>query len=304
MQLTTKKINVLSLFDGISIGLQALKELNIDCNYYSSEIKKHAIKCSEDNHKDIIRIGDVNNVSFKNGVLKTEKGDFKIGKIDLLIGGSPCQDLSFLKVGGLGLKGEKSSLFYQYIRILKESKPTYFFLENVKMKKEYSDEISALLGVDLINLNSNLVSFQNRERMYWTNIVKKENFKINPRNIDFQKYKGIGNIEESITKRTPSRERMWNNGVYDSKKRSCKNITNENNIGCITKKQDRSPNSGLIEHGDFCRFLTRRELEAGQTFPLGYTDSLSYNHAQDVIGDSWTLEIIKCFFKNLYKGSD
>lgn len=83
-------------------------------------------------------------------------------------------------------------------------------------------------------------------------------------------------------KRTPSRERMWNSGKGRETESNCENITNAEKIGCITRKQDRCPNSGLIEFEDFCRYLTRREIELAQTLPIGYTDSLTYNQMQDV----------------------
>ena len=85
---------------------------------------------------------------------------------------------------------------------------------------------------------------------------------------------------------------MWCNGKGTGGLKSCKNITYESKISCITRKQDRSPNSGLIEFDDFCRYLTRKELELGQTLPEGYTNILSYNKAQDVIGDGWTVDVI------------
>lgn len=88
-----------------------------------------------------------------------------------MIGGSPCQDLSIAKAGGKGLNGEKSGLFFEYIRLLQEVKPRYFLLENVaSMKKADRDEITRIIGVEPIMINSSLVSAQNRKRLYWTNI--------------------------------------------------------------------------------------------------------------------------------------
>ena len=102
-------MNVLSLFDGISCGRVALNEIGIKVdNYYASEVKNFAMRCSKDNHDDIIHIGDVTKISYKDGILKTENGDFNVGNIDLLIGGSPCQDFSILNTKRLGLDGEKS----------------------------------------------------------------------------------------------------------------------------------------------------------------------------------------------------
>ena len=85
---------------------------------------------------------------------------------------------------------------------------------------------------------------------------------------------------------------MWSNGSGRNQRGTCSNVTNSDHINCITRKQDRSPNSGLIEFEDFCRYLTRSELELGQTLPLGYTDNLTYNQMQDVCGDGWTVDVI------------
>ena len=153
-------MNVLSLFDGISCGQIALNRVAIKIdNYYASEIDKDAITVTQFNYPNTIQLGDV----------KKLKGNM-LPKIDLLIGGSPCQDLSKAKTEGKGLVGEKSSLFYEYLRLLNEVKPKYFLLENVVMKKDYRDIITKELGVNPILINSNLVSAQNRERLYWRNI--------------------------------------------------------------------------------------------------------------------------------------
>ena len=216
----------------------------------------------------------------------------EIGGIDLITHGSPCQDFSILKANGKGLEGDKSKLFYEYLRLLKEIKPKYFLLENVKMKKESEKQLNEYLGVEGLHINSSLVSYQNRPRIYWTNIP---NVKAPiDKHIDFQDY--IGKFEEDLeqykVKRTPSREKMWNNGQGRNSFGTCDNKTYATKINCLTRKQDRSPNSGLIELDDFCRYLTRRELEQAQTVPLGYTDCVSYNQAQDLLGDGWTVDVI------------
>lgn len=162
-------INVLSLFDGISCGMVALERAGIKVNnYYASEINKHAIRVSEKNYPNIIRVGDVMGIKYKNGCLYTDNGVLK-AEIDLLIGGSPCQGFSFAGKQ-LNFEDPRSKLFFEYARILKEVRPKYFLLENVKMKKEYQDVITDYLDVEPIEINSNLVSAQNRKRIYWTNI--------------------------------------------------------------------------------------------------------------------------------------
>ena len=297
-------MNVLSLFDGISCGQVALDRAGIKIdNYYASEIKKHAIRVTQKHFPNTIQIGDVTKVKYKDGILYTENGVFKVGKINLLIGGSPCQNFSVARACMYeidGLKGDKSKLFYEYLRILKEVNPDYFLLENVKIKKESYEELNSYLGVKGIPINSELVSFQKRPRIYWSNIP---NITIpEDKHINFQDYKDTDYdyCNQFKVKRTPSREKMWNNGQgRNSTLKSCANVTNSNKVYCLTRKQDRCPNSGLIEFDDFCRYLTRREIELAQTLPIGYTDGLSYNQMQDVCGDGWTVDIIAHIFSFL-----
>lgn len=164
-----RQLKVLSLFDGLAGTRQALKELNIDCQYYASEIDKYAIKVAKANHSDIIHLGDVRDLEISiepfdwSGTIKDEfllpNGDLITtgcdrknmlhtkGEFDLLIGGSPCQDLSIAKKDRKGLKGDRSSLFYEYLRILNEVRPKYFVLENVaSMSKESKQEITKCLA--------------------------------------------------------------------------------------------------------------------------------------------------------------
>lgn len=156
-----KPITVLSLFDGISCGRVALQRANIPVEkYYASEIDKYAIKVTQKNWPDTIQLGDVKNVWARN-----------LPKIDLLIGGSPCQDLSIAKNDREGLKGKRSSLFWHYVRLLRTCKPKWFLLENVaSMPKEAKEIITREMGVEPILINSALVSAQQRKRLYWTNI--------------------------------------------------------------------------------------------------------------------------------------
>ena len=297
-------MNVLSLFDGISCGQIALERAGIKVEqYYASEIKKHAIKLTKEHYPETIHIGDVTKVSYKDGVLYTEEGKFEVGKIDLLIGGSPCQNFSIARTCMYeidGLEGDKSKLFYEYLRILHEVNPDYFLLENVKMKKESYEQLNKYLGVKGVHINSALVSYQNRPRIYWSNIP---NITVpEDKNVNFQDYKDTNHeyCKQFKVNKTSSREKMWHDGKgNNSAMGGCANITNAKKIRCLTRKQDRCPNSGLIEFDDFCRYLTRREIELAQTLPIGYTDSLSYNQMQDVCGDGWTVDVIAHIFSFL-----
>ena len=159
MSVGKEKINVLSLFDGISCGQIALNKVGIEIeNYFASEIDKHAINVTQHNYPNTKQLGSV-----------TEVNGIDLPKIDLLIGGSPCQGFSFAGKQ-LNFEDPRSKLFFEYVRLKNELNPKYFLLENVKMKKEYQDIISSYLGVEPIMINSNLVSAQNRVRYYWTNI--------------------------------------------------------------------------------------------------------------------------------------
>ena len=156
-------MNVLSLFDGMSCGQQALERVGIKVdNYFASEIDKYAIQIAEKNYPNTKHLGDVTQIS----KFWTEH---KFPKIDLLIGGSPCQSFSYAG-NQLAFDDPRGKLFFEYVKIKDLLKPKYFLLENVRMKQEYVDIISEYLGVEPIEINSALVSAQNRKRLYWTNI--------------------------------------------------------------------------------------------------------------------------------------
>lgn len=301
---------VLSLFDGMSCGQIAFDKLGIKFDgvnnkYFASEIKKHAIKVTKHNYPNTIHIGDVTKVSYKNGTLYTENGEYEVGKIDYLIGGSPCQDFSYAKLqtsknNKYGLEGDKSKLFYEYLRLLKEINPKYFLLENVRMKEDSKKQLDKYLGVEGRYINSIDFSFQNRPRFYWTNI---NILPYEPKDINFQDHKDTDYeyCKQFKVNKTISRLRMWNNGNGTNNfKTGCANVTDSEKIFCLTRFQDRCPNSGLIEFDDFCRFLTRRELELAQTVPVGYTNCLSYNQAQDILGDGWTVDVIAHILKGSF----
>lgn len=168
-------------------------------NYYASEIDKYAMAVSKANYPNIIQLGDVTQVNW-----------FGLPKIDLLIGGSPCQGFSFAGKQ-LNFDDPRSKLFFEFVRILKEVQPKYWLLENVKMKKEYQDIISQHLGVEPIEINSALVSAQNRRRLYWTNIpgieqpedrgiVLRDIIDTKLENVQLNRYDGIlkiGNVNPS-----------------------------------------------------------------------------------------------------------
>lgn len=287
---------VLSLFDGMSCGRIALDRLGITpTKYFASEIDKNAIKVSKDNWDDITHIGDVTKVSYSNGTLYTENGSWKT-EIDLIIGGSPCQSFSTAAaLGGVEVSGldGKSGLFYHYLRILEEIKGespnVSWLLENVKMSSDNKDKLDDYLGVNGVYINSCDFSFQRRPRYYWTSLGVQP---WDDKGINFQDYKEGGDLSKYKLNPTPSRLRMWSEGKGNGGKGSCGNVTHASKVYCLTTKQDRCPNSGLVEYEDFCRYLTQRELEQAQTVPVGYTKCLSYGQASAVLGNGWTVDVI------------
>ena len=155
-------MNVLSLFDGMSCGRLALDRAGFPVtNYFASEIDKYAIQVARANYPDTVHLGDVTQIRAED-----------LPPIDLLIGGSPCQGFSFAGKQ-LNFDDERSKLFFEFVRLLRALKPKYFLLENVPMKQIYQDVINEQLGVKPVRLNSNIVSAQNRDRLYWTNIPVK-----------------------------------------------------------------------------------------------------------------------------------
>jgi DNA (cytosine-5)-methyltransferase 3A len=276
-------MNVLSLFDGISCGQIALNRANIPYdNYYASEIKPHAIKCTLDNYPNTIQLGDVLNL----------KGS-DLPKIDLLIGGSPCKGISRLNKNQEGLEHSESRLFWEYIRLLDEVKPKYYLLENTHGNKEATNTITETLGINPISINSKLVSAQNRPRYYWTNIpdIKQPLDKGITTN-DIFDYSGVLADECRV---------KWLNS--ESGKKSIKNGYTKVNpypkSGCLTALGHKKWNENYLYRDGVYRYLSQNEIEKLQTLPVGYTKILSYNEAYDCIGDGWTVDVIAHILKNI-----
>ena len=280
-------INVLSLFDGMSCGQIALQKVGINVsNYFASEIDEKAMQVTKHNYPNTNHIGDVIKV----------KGE-DLPKIDLLIGGSPCQ--SFSNAGdGKGFDG-KSGLFYEYVRLLKECKPKYFLLENVKMKKEWRDIISKELKCEPKKINSCLVSAQNRERLYWTNIPILE---LGDKSIF---------IEDILDEKFNDKYWLKEKNVELLLKKV--DISNAPNIACIdvynkkVKLDRKCPTLTLPHHNSIrllqngrIRKLTPNECEKLQNVPLNYTDcDLADIHRYSMLGNGWTVDVIAHIFKGL-----
>lgn len=266
-------INVLSLFDGMSCGQQALERAGIPIrNYFASEIDVHAIKVTQFNYPNTIQLGPVEFIT---------KNTFGSNKVDLIIGGSPCQ--SFSSIGdGTGLKG-KSGLFIDYVRLVRELKPKYFLLENVNMKKEWKDIISNYLGVQPIAINSNLVSAQNRDRLYWTNIP----------GVTIPEDKNI--MFKDILEDLPFRDlKPFMTNKWGDKSRIDKGVNwvLNNKSNCLTTKNCHSMQYLLNEDRTKMRLLTSIEFERLQTVKEGYTDCVSNTERFKMLGNGWTIDVI------------
>lgn len=319
-----KGIKVLSLFDGISCGQIALNKANIKVDkYFASEIDKKAIEVTQYNYPQTVQLGNVEDIDFS-----------AIGDIDLLIGGSPCTNFSVagrlegmvtksgevldsldkyleLKNKGFEFKGQ-SYLFWEFIRALRELKPKYFLLENVKMRKEWEDLISKELGVKPVIINSNLVSAQNRVRLYWTNIPDvtipddkglslrdaieedaNEEFLLDKNQFDRASYlKGAKKIQ---------REKNGFKYNYSEGAMAFPNDLDKKANCLLAAGQPISRSSTYIETKKGVRKITPTEAEKLQTVPKNYTNvqGVSDSKRYSLLGNGWTVDVIAHILKNL-----
>lgn len=293
----SKGLNVLSLFDGMSCGQIALNRLGIKySNYYASEIDKYAIQITQKNYPNTIQLGDVMGVDVS-----------KLPKIDLLIGGSPCQNLSHTVINNIkhnqGLKGEKSSLFYEYLRILVETKPRYFLLENVgRMSNNNKDLISNALGVEPITIDSNLFSAQDRLRHYWTNIDV----------ITEISDKGIV-LKDIVLDTEQVEDKFWYDKEFiyhgdDEKVQATLLINGHDILKRVNNLSDKSPTLTCCRGGNTqkkvyqsgkCRKLTPLEYERLQTVPDDYTLGVSNSQRYNMLGNGWTVDVIAHIFNGI-----
>tara|TARA_R100001530_G_C4300397_1_gene150271 strand:- start:84 stop:917 length:834 start_codon:yes stop_codon:yes gene_type:complete len=276
-------MNVLSLFDGMSCGQIALEKAGIKVNnYYASEIKKHAIEVTQYNYPNTIQIGDVTKVKAK---------DLK--NIDLLIGGSPCQDFSRANKERKGVKGSKSSLFFEYTRLLKECKPKYFLLENVIMSDYNYWFICNELNCEPVRICGSLVSAALRDRLYWTNIP--------PFSYDLTN-RLISNIPQPKDKKIYL-QNILDSGVVKKRKHSCLNTnsgaTKNSSQEYLLHRNNTTGMITLIYEKDKVRTVNQNELERLHNIPSGYTSILNQAKAGNLIGDGWTVDVATHIFKNL-----
>lgn len=283
-------MNVLSVYDGMSCGQIALNRSKVKYeNYFASEIKKHAIEVTQRNFPNTKQLGDVRNI--KSNILP---------RINLLIGGSPCQDFSRMNNVRDGLTGDKSSLFFEFLRLKNELNPDYWLLENVVMSDADYMIISEYLETQPVRINSSLVSAQYRDRLYWTNIgpgyydLFGNRTSVIPQPID-KKINASSIIESGYTDRNKMLcltarygERwgnLWTNERYKRPETQIK----------MKKRYDKAFENIVFENG-FVRPLTIIEMERLQTVPEGYIGNLDWVKAANLLGDGWTVDVISHIF--------
>jgi DNA-cytosine methyltransferase len=287
----------------MSCGQLALKKAGIHYNnYYASEIDKHAIIVSMENFPQTKHIGDITKIRAKN-----------LPKIDLIIGGSPCQGFSFAGKQ-LNFNDPRSKLFFEFVRLIKECSPKFFLLENVRMKKEFQDVISKHLGVKPVTINSATVSGQNRVRLYWTNIP----------NITQPKDKNIF-LKDIIESGSVDRDKSFcldanyfkgtNLEQYLKKKRRQIVFTYSSSgrgNGRVEARYNPSPKKALtLTAGGYStrsftgvadksiRKLSVTECKRLQTIPDNYKMNVSNTQAYKMLGNGWTVDVIAHIFKGL-----
>lgn len=259
-------MKVLSLFDGISCGRLALERAGLSVSrYVASEIDKYAISVSMKNWKDIERKGAVQDLNFKEG------------EFDLLIGGSPCQGLSRANNERQNLNDERSALFFEYARLKQQIKPKWFLLENVVCDKQTEEIISEAIGVKPVLINSSLLSAQNRERLYWTNIP-----------FEIPQDKGIS-LQDILDEGRNAAGRKKSYCILSTfYKENIKSILKRNKHGLYCFDESGNPSKLSVE-----------ECERLQTLPTGYTNSVSKVRRYAAIGNGWTVDIIAHILKGI-----
>jgi DNA-cytosine methyltransferase len=323
-------MNVVSLFNGMNTGRQALENVGIKVNkYYSSEIKPYAIQLTQHHFPDTIQVGDVT---------KWREWDIDWKSIDLVLSGSPCQDLSAAGKRA-GINGSRSSLFFVFVEILEHIKsinPKVLFLqENVGSAAKLDVGImSRALGVYPVRINSSLVTAQLRDRYYWSNIRTRQDGMFGDiiTDIPQPKDKGImfkdiitdGYVErvksftllehtekafghkdrfsEKAQKYIKSREKFSVNLVYvDTDKHTCLNTgsgaTEKAKQEYLLHRNETTGMITLIKENEKVRTVNKIEMCRLQGFPDNYCDILTTAKAGSLLGDGWTLPVIEHIFK-------
>jgi DNA-cytosine methyltransferase len=306
-------MHVLSLFDGISCGQIALERAGIPVEkYYASEIDKYAIQITKNNYPDTIHIGGVTDIDFS-----------KYTGIDLLLGGSPCTNISQANRGSGGVYGKESILFWKYVEALHIAKPKYFLFENVYgMGKEDEAIITKELGVHPILINSSKVSAQNRNRLYWTNIpdiTEIEDKKILLKDIIFYDVEPVvlhniyGGFKEKTPRvfleKSPTIRTAKGGGhiPYFVYKGAIEKInTDETKLLFETKEEYIARVFSAVPYNAFkdkncIRKFNPVECERLQTLPDNYTTGASDTQRYKMIGNGWTVDVIVHILRSMHE---
>lgn len=284
-------MNVVSLFNGMNTGRQALENVGIKVDkYYSSEIKPYAIELTQHHFPDTIQVGDVT---------KWCEWDIDWSKIDLILSGSPCQDLSAAGKRA-GINGSRSSLFFVFVEILEHIKSlnpkVLFFQENVGSAAKLDIGImSRALRVYPVRINSSLVTAQLRDRYYWSNIRTKQDGMFGDIITDIPQPKDRGIIFKDII----------TTGIVDTDKHTCLNTgsgaTEKAKQEYLLHRNDTTGMITLIKENEKVRTVNKIEMCRLQGFPDDYCDILTTAKAGSLLGDGWTLPIIEHIFKFIKK---
>ncbi|MCK5606339.1 DNA (cytosine-5-)-methyltransferase [Candidatus Pacearchaeota archaeon] len=312
-------MNILSCFDGMGCGLQALKQAGIPItNYFASEVDKYAIQIAKKNHPEIIELGDV-----------TKWQEWDLPKIDLLIGGSPCQGFSFAGKQ-LNFDDPRSALFFEFVKIKESLGPKFFLLENTKMKQDFQDIISGALVTKSVLINSALVSAQNRNRLYWSNfeVSQPQDKEIYLKDIvhdftDFENdYELIKISKKGVYKKFQNKASCLTGGAHSDGNHSDMDLIGRPiHIGDATDIKGfdilkriysiygKSPTLTTMQGGnrhpkialnDYeYRRLTPIECERLQTLPDNYTQGVSNTQRYKMLGNGWTVSVIKHIFNGI-----
>lgn len=298
-----KPITVLSLFDGISCGQVALQRAGIPVQkYFASEIDKYAIQVTQKNYPNTIQLGDVTKIDFTQFA----------GKIDLLMGGSPCQSLSITNSKHRQHLDGESRLFWEYVRALREVKPKYFFFENVEsMTDECKEIISKELGIVPFFIDSACLSAQERPRYYWCNfgVENRDLFDNVFYEIPLPAKKDI--VLEDVLEKEVEDKFYYEQGFdfYGIEKPVCANlhINGHDILKRVYSPKAKCPTLTCCRGGNLqkkvfdiqkhkCRKLTPLEYERLQTLPDNYTDCISNSQRYNCIGNGWTVDVIAHIF--------
>jgi DNA (cytosine-5)-methyltransferase 1 len=292
--------NVLSCFDGISCGRVALDRAGISYeNYYASEIDKAVMKVANINYQTTIQLGSI-----------TDWKSCDLENIDLIMGGSPCQGFSS-SGKGLNFSDPRSKLFFDFMEVIKHYKPKYFLLENVKMKQEWIDIITDIIGVKPVLINANLVSAQNRPRLYWCNwevtqptdkgiklsTILEKDLDWNPAHIVGRRIDPMTNTRKDYDKSIPYTQTLQVKKCSD--KMGClTTVSKDSLLSCLPHGRYIDAYNSLTKNKDW-RELSVIECERLQTLSDNYTSAASDSARKKMCGNGWNVNTIVHIFNSM-----